>query len=88
MGAAAGGSAAAILLYESVLGLGMACGPLLGDAGWRCPFFGTAFLMAVGFLCIAVLLKEQPKPARKTSPLDPIRALGHGGPACRSGSVR
>ncbi|MGC5036707.1 MFS transporter [Streptomyces sp. DT190] len=83
VGAAAGGSAAAILLYESALGLGMACGPLLGallgDASWRYPFFGTAFLMAVGFLCIAVFLKEQPKPARRTSLLDPIRALGHGG---------
>lgn len=46
VGAAAGGSAAAILLYESALGLGMACGPLLGallgDASWRYPFFGTA----------------------------------------------
>lgn len=83
VGAAAGGSAAAILLYESALGLGMACGPLLGallgDASWRYPFFGTAFLMAIGFLCITVFLKEQPKPARKTSLLDPIKALGHRG---------
>ncbi|MEF9885203.1 MFS transporter [Streptomyces sp. P9-A4] len=83
VGAAAGGSAAAILLYESALGLGMACGPLLGavlgNASWRYPFFGTAALMAVGFLCITVFLKEQPKPARKVSLLDPIRALGHGG---------
>lgn len=83
VGAAAGGSAAAILLYESALGLGMACGPLLGallgDASWRYPFFGTAFLMAIGFLCITVFLKEQPKPGRKTSLLDPIKALGHGG---------
>ncbi|MEU7698620.1 MFS transporter, partial [Streptomyces sp. NPDC039028] len=83
VGAAAGGSAAAILLYESALGLGMACGPLvgavLGDASWRYPFFGTAALMAVGFLCITVFLEEQPKPARKTSLLDPIRALSHGG---------
>ncbi|WP_405588621.1 MFS transporter [Streptomyces sp. NBC_01092] len=83
VGAAAGGSAAAILLYESALGLGMACGPLLGallgDASWRYPFFGTAFLMAVGFLCIAAFLKEQPTPARKTSLLDPLKALGHGG---------
>ncbi|MER5376695.1 MFS transporter [Streptomyces sp. NPDC002553] len=83
VGAAAGGSAAAILLYESALGLGMACGPLLGallgDASWRYPFFGTAALMAVGFLCITAFLKEQPRPARKTSLLDPIRALGHGG---------
>ncbi|PZH04677.1 MFS transporter [Streptomyces sp. NTH33] len=83
VGAAAGGSAAAILLYESALGLGMACGPLLGallgNASWRYPFFGTAFLMAVGFLCIAAFLKEQPKPARRTSLLDPVKALGHGG---------
>ncbi|MGW4732535.1 MFS transporter [Streptomyces shenzhenensis] len=83
VGAAAGGSAAAILLYESALGLGMACGPLLGavlgNVSWRYPFFGTATLMAIGFLCIAAFLKEQPKPARRTSLLDPIRALGHGG---------
>ncbi|BDM72417.1 MFS transporter [Streptomyces nigrescens] len=83
VGAAAGGSAAAILLYESALGLGMACGPLLGaalgNASWRYPFFGTATLMAIGFLCITAFLKEQPKPARRTSLLDPVRALGHGG---------
>lgn len=83
VGAAAGGSAAAILLYESALGLGMACGPLLGavlgDMKWRYPFFGTAVLMAVGFLAITAFLKEQPKPARKTSLLDPLKALGHGG---------
>ncbi|MFJ4710789.1 MFS transporter [Streptomyces sp. NPDC088785] len=83
VGAAAGGSAAAILLYESALGLGMACGPLvgalLGNASWRYPFFGTAALMAIGFICISLFLKEQPRPARKTSILDPLRALGHGG---------
>ncbi len=83
VGAAAGGSSAAILLYESALGLGMACGPLLGallgDASWRYPFFGTAALMAIGFVCITAFLKEQPKPAGKTSLLDPIKALGHGG---------
>ncbi|MFF1837515.1 MFS transporter [Streptomyces sp. NPDC058231] len=83
VGAAAGGSSAAILLYESALGLGMACGPLLGallgDASWRYPFFGTAALMAIGFVCITAFLKEQPRPARKTSLLDPVRALGHGG---------
>ncbi|WP_181803468.1 MFS transporter [Streptomyces shenzhenensis] len=89
--AAAGGSAAAILLYESALGLGMACGPLLGavlgNISWRYPFFGTATLMAVGFLCITAFLKEQPKPARRTSILDPIRALGHGGLASAAASA-
>lgn len=83
VGAAAGGSSAAILLYESALGLGMACGPLLGallgDASWRYPFFGTAALMAIGFVCITAFLKEQPRPARRTSLLDPVKALGHGG---------
>ncbi|RZE97756.1 MFS transporter [Streptomyces albidoflavus] len=91
VGAAAGGSAAAILLYESALGLGMACGPLLGavlgDASWRYPFFGTAALMAIGFLAITALLKEQPKPARKTTLLDPVKALGHGGLASVAASA-
>ncbi|MFD6534694.1 MFS transporter [Streptomyces sp. NPDC060184] len=91
VGAAAGGSAAAILLYEAALGLGMACGPLvgalLGNASWRYPFFGTAALMAIGFVCIAAFLREQPKPARKTSLLDPVRALGHGGLASVAGSA-
>ncbi|MEU6483096.1 MFS transporter [Streptomyces sp. NPDC046887] len=91
VGAAAGGSAAAILLYESALGLGMACGPLLGallgDASWRYPFFGTAALMAIGFLCITVFLKEQPRPARKTSLTDPLKALGHGGLASAAASA-
>lgn len=83
VGAAAGGSSAAILLYESALGLGMACGPLLGallgDASWRYPFFGTAALMAIGFICITAFLKEQPKPPARPQLLDPVRALGHGG---------
>lgn len=91
VGAASGGSAAAILLYESALGLGLACGPLLGallgNASWRYPFFGTAVLMVIGFLCIAVFLKEQPKPARKTSVLDPLKALGHGGLATAAASA-
>ncbi|MDI3407766.1 MFS transporter [Streptomyces cavernicola] len=91
VGAAAGGSSAAILLYESALGLGMACGPLvgalLGDASWRYPFFGTAALMAIGFIAITAFLKEQPRPARKTSLLDPIKALGHGGLASAAASA-
>lgn len=91
VGAASGGSAAAILLYESALGLGMACGPLLGallgDVSWRYPFFGTAALMAVGFVCIAAFLKEQPRPAARTGLLDPVRALGHGGLASAAASA-
>jgi ACDE family multidrug resistance protein len=91
VGAAAGGSTAAILLYESALGIGLACGPLvgalLGNASWRYPFFGTAVLMAIGFLCIAAFLKDQPRPARRTGLLDPLRALGHGGLASAAASA-
>ncbi|GGO85871.1 MFS transporter [Wenjunlia tyrosinilytica] len=91
VGAATGGSAAAILLYESALGLGMACGPLvgavLGDMSWRYPFFGTAALMAIGFLAISLFLEEQPRPARRTSLLDPVKALGHGGLASAAASA-
>jgi MFS family permease len=91
VGAAVGGSTSAILLYESALGLGMACGPLLGallgNASWRYPFFGTAALMAIGFICIVAFLKEQPKPAQKTSLAAPIKALGHPGLASVAGSA-
>ncbi|TYK49272.1 MFS transporter [Actinomadura decatromicini] len=83
VGAASGGAESAIILYEAALGLGISLGPLagalLGDMNWRFPFFGTAILMAAGFLLIATLLKPTPKPARKTRLSAPIRALAHGG---------
>lgn len=66
VGAASGGSAQAVILYEAALGVGMAVGPLLGGAlgevSWRGPFFGTAALMAIGFLAIAVLLRKPLQP--------------------------
>ncbi|WP_433701057.1 MFS transporter [Nocardiopsis sp. CA-288880] len=62
VGAASGGSSSAIVLYEASLGLGIATGPLmgglLGSVSWRGPFFGTAVLMAVGFVTIATLLRS------------------------------
>src|SRR6186997_4089 len=83
VGAASGGLTSAIVLYEAALGLGIASGPLLGGLlggiSWRGPFFGTAALMAVGFALIVTMLGPVPKPARKTSIADPLRALGHGG---------
>ncbi|HEY6761626.1 MAG TPA: MFS transporter [Baekduia sp.] len=83
VGAASGGVASAIILYEAALGLGLASGPLLGGElgaiSWRAPFFGTAALMAVGFIAIFALLKDMPKPARKTSLAEPFKALRHGG---------
>ncbi|WP_327091683.1 MFS transporter [Nonomuraea sp. NBC_01738] len=83
VGAASGGAESAIILYEAALGLGLSTGPLvgavLGDMSWRAPFFGTATLMAIGFLLIATLLKATPKPAQKTKLSAPLRALSHGG---------
>jgi ACDE family multidrug resistance protein len=80
VGAAAGGSSAAIILYEAALGLGIAIGPLigglLGSISWRGPFFGTAALMAIGFLAILVLLRGGAEPKRTPMPLSaPFTAL-------------
>jgi MFS transporter, ACDE family, multidrug resistance protein len=83
IGAASGGVSGAIILYEAALGLGIASGPLLGGflgaVSWRWPFFGTALLMAIGFVFITFLLEPLPKPARKVSLADPIKALRHRG---------
>ncbi|MER5318341.1 MFS transporter [Streptosporangium roseum] len=83
VGAASGGAESAIILYEAALGLGISMGPLvgaaLGDWNWRAPFFGTASLMAVGFVLIATLLRATPTPAVKIRLGDPLRALAHGG---------
>ncbi|MCF1503083.1 MFS transporter [Afifella sp. H1R] len=74
-----GGTAAAILMYEAALGLGISAGPLLGAAlggiSWRYPFFGTATLMAIGFVAVAVLLPELPKPKEKIALSAPLKAL-------------
>lgn len=44
VGAAAGGSKQAVMLYEAALGIGLAVGPLvggvLGEVSWRGPFLG------------------------------------------------
>ena len=54
VGAASGGVASAIILYEAALGIGIAAGPLLGgflgDISWRGPFYGVSALMAVASL--------------------------------------
>ncbi|MEE1618677.1 MFS transporter [Brachybacterium sp. J153] len=85
VGATAGPSGGAIILYETALGIGMALGPLLGgllgSVSWRAPFAGTAVLMGIGFLAIAVLLQREAKPAN-VSPLAALRALGN--PALRT----
>ncbi len=79
VGAASGGSGAAIVLYEAALGLGIAVGPLLGgllgEVSWRGPFFGVVALMAIAFVAVLVLLRG---PAEKRTPVSltaPFRAL-------------
>ncbi|MGN6688251.1 MAG: MFS transporter [Actinomycetales bacterium] len=83
VGAASGGVAEAIILYEAALGIGIATGPLvggfLGGVSWRYPFFGVAALMAIAFIATSVLLPKLPRPQRRTSLADPFRALGHRG---------
>lgn len=79
----AGGTGRAVLLYEAAMGLGLSGGPLLGallgSYSWRWPFFGTASLMAVGLIAIALFLPHLPRPAVKTSLTAPVRALAHPG---------
>jgi MFS family permease len=86
-----GGTMAAILMYESALGLGISAGPLLGAAlgamSWRYPFYGTSTLMAIGFVAVFLLLAPTPPPAQKIGLTDPLKALGHRGLATTAASA-
>ncbi|MFI6029097.1 MFS transporter [Amycolatopsis magusensis] len=84
VGAATGGQAGAILLYEAALGVGLSVGPLLGallgNISWRGPFLGTAVLMAGALvLCSVFLQNDKDEQRPRVRLLDPIRALRHGG---------
>ncbi len=83
VGAASGGTSSAIILYEAALGLGIAIGPLigglLGSLSWRGPFFGSATLMAVGFIAIVVMLKSEPTRPAPIRVSAPFRALARPG---------
>lgn len=80
------GNAKAIILYEAAIGLGISVGPLiggwLGAISWRGPFFGVAVLMVIAFIGLSILMpkSESVDPSvekKKTSLLDPFRALKH-----------
>jgi MFS transporter, ACDE family, multidrug resistance protein len=77
------GTEKAVVLYEAALGLGISVGPLLGGllggVSWRGPFYGVAGLMLLGFASILVLLPSIPTAERKSSILDPLRALKNRG---------
>jgi MFS transporter, ACDE family, multidrug resistance protein len=81
IGSASGGMAGAIVLYESALGVGIACGPLLGgllgNISWRGPFYGVCVLMFIALIATIVLVPKTPTPSRKTSIIEPIAALRH-----------
>jgi MFS transporter, ACDE family, multidrug resistance protein len=84
VGAATGGQAGAILLYEAALGVGLAVGPLLGallgSISWRGPFVGTAVLMAAALvLCSIFLASDKHEKRDPIRLLDPLRALKHAG---------
>lgn len=81
VGAASGGFAGAIVLYETALGVGIATGPLLGgllgDISWRGPFFGVAVLMLIALVATVVFVEPTPVPQTRSSVLEPIAALRH-----------
>ncbi len=89
--ASRGGTTAAILMYESALGLGISAGPLVGAAlgamSWRYPFYGTSILMVIGFAAISLFLDRQPRPAQRTKLADPLKALRHRGLATTATSA-
>lgn len=79
--AAKGSTAQAIILFEAALGIGIASGPLLGgllgEQSWRAPFFGVSVLMVIALVATSFLLPATPPAGRRTSLLDPFRALRH-----------
>jgi len=83
VGSATGGFAGAIVLYETALGVGIACGPIvgavLGNISWRDPFFGVAALMAIALIATVFLVPTTPQPTHTTSISEPLKALRHRG---------
>ena len=81
VGSASGGFAGAIVLYETALGVGIACGPLLGgllgNISWRGPFFGVAALMLIALVATITLVAPTPRPQQRSSITEPIKALRH-----------
>ncbi|MFT2816726.1 MFS transporter [Leifsonia sp. A12D58] len=75
-----GPAGGAIVLYEAALGMGLAVGPLLGgllgEMSWMAPFWGTASLMAVGFVAIISIVRGAGRAATKTHVSAPFKALG------------
>jgi MFS transporter, ACDE family, multidrug resistance protein len=79
VGAASGGFAGAIVLYESALGVGIALGPLiggvLGNISWRGPFFGVSVLMGIALVATIFFLPKTPRPTHRQKLREPLAAL-------------
>src|SRR3954468_14307951 len=79
VGSASGGFAGAIVLYETALGVGIACGPLLGgllgNVSWRGPFFGVAVLMLIALMATVLFVPRTPRPAAPAPLSAPLKAL-------------
>jgi predicted MFS family arabinose efflux permease len=78
------GTAQAVILYEAAIGLGISIGPLLGgelgSISWRGPFLGVASLMVIAFIGLLAWMPKstrQQAAMKKTSLLDPFRAMRH-----------
>lgn len=75
-----GRSEHAVILYEAALGLGLAVGPLLGgllgEVSWLLPFWGTATLLAVGFVAVITMVRGAGRPVERTQFSAAFRALG------------
>jgi predicted MFS family arabinose efflux permease len=78
-----GSTAQAVILFEAALGLGIAAGPIvggqLGELSWRAPFYGVAVLMTVALVATTFFLPRTPPAARRTSLVDPFKALRYPG---------
>ena len=88
IGAATGGFSGAIILYETALGVGIALGPLvggeLGGISWRLPFFGVTALMSIALAATLLFVEPTPRPPRRSSIVEPLKALRHRGLATMS----
>src|SRR5436190_23267993 len=59
-----------VVTFSALAGASGSIGAIVGlraGWGWRGPFFGTAVLMAVGFVAILTLLGDMPRAARRVS---------------------
>src|ERR1700733_7742083 len=83
IGAASGGFSGAIILYETALGIGIALGPLvggeLGAISWRGPLYGVTVLMGISLVAPLLFVDAPPRPPRRTSISEPLKALRHRG---------